>query len=100
MYHDMYLIRTFELKMQANFVTRHKADKTIGSYHSYEGQEAIAVGVSACVRDDDYVFSTHRGHGHALAKGLKLEKPLLNCWEKRLAVLMIGAGLCICLMLR
>ena len=74
MYRDMYLIRAFELKMQANFVERCKAGEAIGAYHSCEGQEAIAVGVSVCLRDNDYVFSTHRGHGHALAKGLELEK--------------------------
>jgi 2-oxoisovalerate dehydrogenase E1 component len=41
-----------------------------GACHTYVGQEAIAVGVCACLRRDDVVFSTHRGHGHALAKGL------------------------------
>ena len=70
----MYLIRNFELKIMANFKQRARDGITIGALHSYEGQEAIAVGVSACLRNDDYVFSTHRGHGHALAKGVKLEK--------------------------
>ena len=41
-----------------------------GACHTYVGQEAIAVGVCAHLRQDDVVFSTHRGHGHALAKGL------------------------------
>jgi 2-oxoisovalerate dehydrogenase E1 component len=41
-----------------------------GACHTYVGQEAIAVGVCAHLRPDDVVFSTHRGHGHALAKGL------------------------------
>ena len=41
-----------------------------GACHTYVGQEAIAVGVCAHLREDDVVFSTHRGHGHALAKGL------------------------------
>ncbi|HMF18897.1 MAG TPA: dehydrogenase E1 component subunit alpha/beta [Gemmataceae bacterium] len=41
-----------------------------GACHTYVGQEAIAVGVCAHLRHDDVVFSTHRGHGHALAKGL------------------------------
>jgi 2-oxoisovalerate dehydrogenase E1 component len=41
-----------------------------GACHTYVGQEAIAVGVCAHLRKDDVVFSTHRGHGHALAKGL------------------------------
>jgi 2-oxoisovalerate dehydrogenase E1 component len=41
-----------------------------GACHTYVGQEAIAAGVCAHLRPDDAVFSTHRGHGHALAKGM------------------------------
>ncbi|MBM3734994.1 MAG: dehydrogenase [Acidobacteria bacterium] len=41
-----------------------------GACHTYVGQEAVATGVCAHLRPDDAVFSTHRGHGHALAKGL------------------------------
>ncbi len=41
-----------------------------GACHTYIGEEAIAVGVCAHLRPDDAVFSTHRGHGHALAKGV------------------------------
>lgn len=41
-----------------------------GACHTYVGQEAVAVGVCAHLRHDDAVFSTHRGHGHALAKGV------------------------------
>jgi 2-oxoisovalerate dehydrogenase E1 component len=41
-----------------------------GACHTYVGEEAIAVGVCAHLRPDDTVFSTHRGHGHALAKGV------------------------------
>src|SRR5262249_2368561 len=41
-----------------------------GVCHTYVGQEAIAVGVCAHLRNEDTIFSTHRGHGHALAKGL------------------------------
>ena len=41
-----------------------------GACHTYVGQEAIAVGVCATSVPDDVVFSTHRGHGHALAKGV------------------------------
>ena len=42
-----------------------------GGMHTYIGEEATATGVCANLRDDDAVFSTHRGHGHALAKGMK-----------------------------
>lgn len=41
-----------------------------GACHTYVGEEAVAAGVCAHLRDDDTVFSTHRGHGHALAKGV------------------------------
>ena len=41
-----------------------------GACHTYVGQEAVATGVCAHLRHDDAVFSTHRGHGHALAKGV------------------------------
>lgn len=41
-----------------------------GACHTYVGEEAVAVGVCAHLRPDDAVFSTHRGHGHALAKGV------------------------------
>src|ERR1700750_1177014 len=41
-----------------------------GACHTYVGQEAIAVGVCAHLKPEDVVFSTHRGHGHALAKGM------------------------------
>src|SRR5436305_11389392 len=41
-----------------------------GACHTYVGEEAIAAGVCAHLRPDDVVFSTHRGHGHALAKGV------------------------------
>ena len=70
----MYLIRRFELKMQELFKEKALAGDFPGALHSYEGQEAIAAGVGACLRKDDYVFSTHRGHGHAIAKGLDLKK--------------------------
>jgi TPP-dependent pyruvate/acetoin dehydrogenase alpha subunit len=44
-----------------------------GSVHPYIGMEAIAVGVCAALRPDDYITSTHRGHGHCVAKGLDLK---------------------------
>lgn len=43
-----------------------------GAVHLYIGEEAVATGVCAALRDDDYVTSTHRGHGHAIAKGMDL----------------------------
>lgn len=45
-----------------------------GGMHTYIGEEAVAVGLCAHLRKDDAVFSTHRGHGHAIAKGMKPER--------------------------
>ena len=61
---------------------KNKAGENPGALHSYEGQEAVSVGISAWLRDDDYVFSTHRGHGHALSKGLPLKSILAELLGK------------------
>ncbi|MGD9498476.1 MAG: thiamine pyrophosphate-dependent dehydrogenase E1 component subunit alpha [Armatimonadota bacterium] len=65
----MLTIRRFELTAQELFREGLAVGEFLGALHSYEGEEAIAVGVCAHLRDDDYVFSSHRGHGHAIAKG-------------------------------
>jgi len=70
----MVLIRLFELSTIEIFAQRMKAGDFPGALHSSEGQEAIAVGVMSQLRPDDYVFSTYRGHGHAIAKGVPLER--------------------------
>src|SRR6516162_8372530 len=57
-------------KCEEQLVRSHQRGLIHGACHTYVGQEAIAVGVCAHLRRDDVVFSTHRGHGHALAKGL------------------------------
>ncbi len=66
LYRDMVLIREFELKAREVFRT----GRMPGFIHVYIGEEAVAAGVCARLRTDDYVASTHRGHGHALAKGI------------------------------
>jgi 2-oxoisovalerate dehydrogenase E1 component len=65
-YRTMQLIRTTEEQL----ARLHARGLVHGACHTYVGQEAIAAGVCACLRADDAIFSTHRGHGHALAKGL------------------------------
>lgn len=62
----MTLIRDFELKAKEVF----RSGRMPGFIHVYIGEEAVATGVCAQLRKDDYVASTHRGHGHALAKGI------------------------------
>jgi acetoin:2,6-dichlorophenolindophenol oxidoreductase subunit alpha len=65
MYERMVMIREFETTVRAGFL----AGKLPGFIHLYIGEEAVAAGVCAALRIDDYVFSTHRGHGHCVAKG-------------------------------
>ncbi len=66
LYRQMLLIRRCEEAL----VRLYAAGKFAGACHTYIGEEAVATGVSAHLRTDDVVFSTHRGHGHALAKGI------------------------------
>lgn len=66
LYRMMLLIRSVEERL----AKAHQQGLIHGACHTYVGQEAIAAGVSAHLKDEDTVFSTHRGHGHALAKGL------------------------------
>jgi pyruvate dehydrogenase E1 component alpha subunit len=69
-YRQMLKIRLFEEKTNELYTSA----KMPGLAHLYIGEEAIAVGVCEALRQDDYITSTHRGHGHCLAKGAKLDK--------------------------
>jgi pyruvate dehydrogenase E1 component alpha subunit len=69
MLRQLILIRRFEEKVKELY----DQGLVIGAIHLYIGQEAVAVGVCRALRDDDYVFSTHRGHGHAIAKTLDVK---------------------------
>src|SRR5690606_11603233 len=65
LFRRMLSIRHFELAAQKEY----KAGRIPGFIHLYVGQEAVAVGVCAHLESMDWITSTHRGHGHALAKG-------------------------------
>lgn len=66
LYEKMVLLRRFEGLAQVAC----RKGETPGFFHLYIGEEATAVGVCAHLRDADWITSTHRGHGHALAKGM------------------------------
>ena len=66
LYRTMCTIRTVEERLARSFM----AGLIHGACHTYVGEEAVAAGVCAGLTDEDAVFSTHRGHGHALAKGV------------------------------
>src|SRR5215211_366956 len=66
LYREMVNIRRTEEQLARSY----QSGNIPGACHTYIGQEAVAVGVCAHLNADDVVFSTHRGHGHALAKGV------------------------------
>src|SRR5438445_5505457 len=70
MYEQMLKIRVFEAHVNTLYTT----GKMPGLAHLYIGEEAIAVGVCEALRRDDYITSTHRGHGHCLAKGASVDR--------------------------
>src|ERR671910_1306537 len=70
MYEQMNKIRTFEEQVNELY----QSAKMPGLAHLYIGEEAIAVGVCEALRREDYITSTHRGHGHCLAKGASVDK--------------------------
>jgi TPP-dependent pyruvate/acetoin dehydrogenase alpha subunit len=79
MLRDMLLIRKFELRLKQLFAE----GKIPGFIHLCVGQEATAVGVCSNLREDDYVLSTHRGHGHCIAKGANLRLMMAEVFGKR-----------------
>lgn len=70
MYQQMVTIRLFEEQVNELY----QSAKMPGLAHLYSGEEAVAVGVCEALRKDDYITSTHRGHGHCLAKGASVDK--------------------------
>lgn len=80
--HDLYrrmkTIRVFE----DTCVAAHKAGEIPGYIHSSAGQEAVPVGVCDVLRTDDRITSTHRGHGHGLAKGADLQGMMLELYGR------------------
>ncbi len=78
-YEKMVLIRKFEEMLYYIFSTQ----KMPGSMHQYNGQEAVAAAVCAHLDDNDYVTSTHRGHGHCIAKGIDVNAVMAEIFAKK-----------------
>jgi pyruvate dehydrogenase E1 component alpha subunit len=77
-YKTMVTIRTFEEKAAELFA----AGKLPGFVHLYIGEEAVATGVCANLTDKDYITSTHRGHGHLIAKGGRIDLMMAELFGK------------------
>ena len=82
----MYSIRRFELKAQELYKEGLAQGEFLGALHSYEGQEAVAVGACACLNRDDYVLSSHRGHGHCIAKGADMKRMMAELLGKEAGI--------------
>jgi 2-oxoisovalerate dehydrogenase E1 component len=70
LYSTMVKIRRFDEKVAELF----QQGIVKGTAHSYVGQEAVAAGACANLREDDYIVSNHRGHGHTIAKGARMDR--------------------------
>jgi len=82
LYERMLLIRRMEERLRADAA----AGNLPGAVHLYIGQEAIATGVCAQLRESDWITSTHRGHGHFLAKGGDPKAMMAEIWGKRTGI--------------
>ena len=82
-YNKMKTIREFEERLHSEIQTGEIA----GFTHLYSGQEAVAVGVCENLTDEDYIISTHRGHGHCIAKGCDVGQMMMEIYGR-------GDGLC------
>lgn len=79
LYRKMLEIRTFEERV----FELYGENLVPGTIHLYAGEEAVAVGVCANLREDDYIVSTHRGHGHCIAKGARLDRTMAEILGRR-----------------
>ncbi len=77
-YKTMRLIREFEDRLHQDFA----AGKIPGFVHLYAGEEAVATGVCANLTDNDFITSTHRGHGHCIAKGVNINEMMAEIYGK------------------
>ncbi len=78
LYRSMVRLREFELKVQELY----RSGVLPGFVHLYVGEEAVAAGICARLKVTDLIWSTHRGHGHALAKGVPGREVLAELWGK------------------
>lgn len=78
LYQTIYTIRVFETRC----IQLYRSQYIRGYFHPYLGEEAIAVGVCAALRKHDYIVSTHRGHGHCIARGADIKRMVAELFGK------------------
>lgn len=82
LYERVLLIRRTEERLR----DENRAGNLPGAVHLYIGEEAVATGVCANLRESDMITSTHRGHGHYLAKGGDLEALMAEIYAKKTGI--------------
>ncbi len=82
LYRSMLILRRFEEKVAQDY----QAGLIPGLAHPYIGQEAVAVGICDVLNRDDYIVSNHRGHGHAIAKGIPPRAIMAELFGKKTGV--------------
>ena len=78
-YTTMVRIRRFDERVRELFLEGYVK----GTAHSYVGQEAVAAGACAALNRDDFIVSHHRGHGHCIAKGARLDRMMAELFGRR-----------------
>src|SRR2546428_7529284 len=78
MLQTMIMIREFDLLA----IELRKVGRIHGALHPYVGQEAVAVGVCSALRPSDRITSTHRGHGHCIAKGADINRMMAELFGR------------------
>ncbi|MCC8193491.1 MAG: thiamine pyrophosphate-dependent dehydrogenase E1 component subunit alpha [Deltaproteobacteria bacterium] len=77
-YETMHTIREFELEA----IRLRESEEILGTLHTYIGEEVIATAACACLKKTDYIESTHRGHGHTIAKGADVKRMMAELFGK------------------
>ncbi len=89
-YETMCTIRKFEESVKHDFLN----GEIPGFVHLYIGEEAIATGVCSALRKDDMIESTHRGHGHCVAKGADVNRMMAEIFGKKTGCARAAAAPC------
>ncbi|MBD3288653.1 pyruvate dehydrogenase (acetyl-transferring) E1 component subunit alpha [candidate division KSB1 bacterium] len=79
LFHKIYTIRIFETEC----IKLYRQGLIRGYFHPYVGEEATAVGVCSALAEDDYIISTHRGHGHCIARGAQIDRMVAELLGKK-----------------
>lgn len=79
LFHTIYTIRIFETEC----IKLYRQGLIRGYFHPYLGEEGTATGVCAALMEDDYIISTHRGHGHCIARGANIDRMVAELLGKK-----------------